>query len=515
MQVDPHANTHSHQHEQAVLGPILLGHGGKSIDLWATAAEHVQPGDFFVRNHRLVASVLWDIARQGIEPNAVQFSQACREIAFQRALEAISEPLKTRQALLRDPAIDHGDSLLSVLGRDFISELAGAGSSAGLTDNAKIVAAHARQREMLALLASAQDQLRSPSGAKRVSAIIESLVSESCKVSMPQRFDRGLSECLGAAIDGHDSVQRELHALGQDEARFPLWGIPQLDEHIPLRPGRFIPIGAHPGHGKTSLAMQCAVATTKHLGMNSVLIASAEMGGEDLAIQLACHEVECTRRDFERGTLAASERRQLDALVAKWREHDMRIREPSASTSAKDISAWARQRHQMYGGQVSLLIVDHIHALKRSDRQDENSWVAETTGILRDLARDLRIAVLAPAQFRKEGSGISRKEATEPPTPNDLKGSQAIHADATGVVLIWTKEVREDHNMVELLYAKNRFGPNGSCSAIFKKAQGQVFIERRQSAGKSPSNVAAQGAAVREPSHRISNEPHDDEDVLR
>ena len=141
-----------------------------------------------------------------------------------------------------------------------------------------------------------------------------------------------------------------------------------------------------------------------------------------------------------------------------------------------DISALARS---IVG--LRLVVVDYFGKIappadfRRSGRVE---YTTENSGALKDLARSLKIPVLALCQLNREVEARADKR----PQLSDLRDTGALEQDADGVIFLY----REDYyaepgtvnpdipSMMEVNLAKNRHGRVGKCDMAFSLASSRV-----------------------------------------
>jgi replicative DNA helicase len=129
----------------------------------------------------------------------------------------------------------------------------------------------------------------------------------------------------------------------------------------------------------------------------------------------------------------------------------------------------AKVRSQQRKTHVGLVIVDYLGLVKpppdapRHDRRVQVDAIAQG---LKNLARDLRVPILALAQLNR---GIEGR-ADKMPALSDLRESGGIEAAADVVLLMHraTNEIHGDVTDLTLFFAKNRHGPQALCHLNFE-----------------------------------------------
>lgn len=143
------------------------------------------------------------------------------------------------------------------------------------------------------------------------------------------------------------------------------------------------------------------------------------------------------------------------------------------------IAARARKHQQALarkGKTLDLVLVDHLHLVQASDRYRGNATaeLTETSGALKQLAKELNVPVVALAQLNRAVEGRDDKR----PTLADLRQSGSIEQDADLVLMLYREayylnarcsdprdegdriaRLMEVENQIEVIVTKNRNGP--------------------------------------------------------
>lgn len=254
-------------------------------------------------------------------------------------------------------------------------------------------------------------------------------------------------------------------------------GFDYLDKMLlGLGPGDLIVIAARPGLGKTSIGIQII----GHLAVEKKIpcaVFTLEMTAEQLAARLLFQQA---RADFQRYRSGYLKNEDMPQLIAA---NTALVRAPilldeTAGINVLQLRARARRFHHQHG--IGCLLVDYLQLMRPSryfnNREQE---VAEMSGGLKALAKELKIPVIVLAQLNRDiEKGGKRK-----PQLADLRESGAIEQDADVVAMLYepkpTKEEQaaqekdpdwSDHcRAVNLLVAKQRNGPTGDCKLLYQK----------------------------------------------
>lgn len=288
-------------------------------------------------------------------------------------------------------------------------------------------------------------------------------------------YERAMADPDGAA----DEAERLLWSVTQAESGDDVWapapamaqelinylqtteeaglstGIPDLDRKIiGWRPARLYIVAARPGMGKTGLALTVAANALRRGARVGVF--SLEMDRLELMIRLAAMISGVNAQRIEAKNLGEPEWTRLwDALgkISGWRL----VANDRAGLPITAIRQQARRAHA--AEPFDLLIVDYLQLVEgRGEKRGEQ--VADVARSLKNLARELRVPVLAAAQLNREVEG----RATKVPQLSDLRESGELEQAADLVAFIYRPEVYDPEDRpgeAELHIAKQRNGPLG------------------------------------------------------
>jgi len=254
------------------------------------------------------------------------------------------------------------------------------------------------------------------------------------------------------------------------------YGIPALDQLTSgIQVGQSIIIGARPGVGKSSLALQIAdrVACAGH----TVSFFSMEMEAGQLSMIRACAKAKVTRGQV--AVLPPTHDYMKDFLKAihEQAETPLFVDQPGTNTLAA-IKARASRIKAEHG--LGLIVIDYLQLMsgdngRGATRNDELTVISRG---IKQMARELGCAVITCAQLNRQASGPAAE-----PHLGHLRDSGAIEADADVVLLL--KPIAEVTNpanrtapiQVDALVEKNRTGARGVVELTFV-GKYQTFIPR-------------------------------------
>ncbi|MFH1863569.1 MAG: DnaB-like helicase C-terminal domain-containing protein, partial [bacterium] len=121
------------------------------------------------------------------------------------------------------------------------------------------------------------------------------------------------------------------------------------------------------------------------------------------------------------------------------------------------------RRLQVESG-VDLLIVDYLQLARSRQLENRVQEVSEISQGLKNLARELKVPVLALSQLSR---AVEQRGGQKRPQLSDLRESGSIEMDADVVMFLWKEDEEKQENIV-LDIAKHRNGPLRTINLFFK-----------------------------------------------
>ena len=423
--------------EQSVLGSVLLEN--EAIN---DALEVLNPDDFYRESHREIFRVMTELSDRIQPVDAITMTDALRT---RGKLEAIGGPA-------------------------YIAELAQCvPTAAHVAHYARIV----REKAVLRDLASTATEIASSAydNPHDVSGFVDNAEQQILAI---RRTNTGAACPVSETIGG---MLVDLHAglNGQGPKDVRLTGFRRLDQLTGgLGPTDMMLVAARPSIGKTSFI----TTIIDHIASTGagVMFFSAEMSQRDISARLVCAAAQVdllAYRQAERGFTKLSQ----VALDGIHREAErigaLNIFVDERPGNIGVISAKARRLARKV--QLGAICVDYLQLLDAQDRRaNRERQVAEISAGLKQLAKELRVPVIAAAQ-------LNRQSANRPdhrPQLSDLRESGSLENDADVVLLLHrpivyarqagvTTEV--DSTAAEVLIAKQRNGPTALLPMTFRE----------------------------------------------
>lgn len=256
--------------------------------------------------------------------------------------------------------------------------------------------------------------------------------------------------------DDHEDFLDDLDKPTRETILATPW--PDLDEHVKLKTGQVVVIGARPGHGKSLSGTQIAAKTAVEHRIPT-LVMSMEMRRFEVLRRIYAAEARVNLNRLNNHTLDDDDHARIAEVANRMQGAPLVIDDSSHTTLAH---LRARLRWMARKAPAKLVIVDYVQ-LMISSRKVENRAleVAELTRGLKLMANELDVCVIALAQLNRG----PEQRANKKPTLADLRESGSLENDADTVLLLHL-EPEESNGAkrlgeIDIIVAKNRNGPHG------------------------------------------------------
>jgi replicative DNA helicase len=282
----------------------------------------------------------------------------------------------------------------------------------------------------------------------------ESEVFSLTQTHLPRAFTP-VRDALAESFDRLD----ELHKQAQGLRGVPT-GFTDLDDALAgLQRSNLLILAARPGVGKTSLALNIAqnvaVKYKRPIGFSSL-----EMSREELVDRLLVAQADIDAWKLKTGKLSEEDFTKLSNAMGELAEAPIYI-DDTPGLSILEMRTKARRLQVEMG--VDLLIVDYLQLAQSRRLENRVQEVSEISQGLKNLARELKVPVLALSQLSRAVEQRGEKR----PQLSDLRESGSIEQDADVVMFMW-REDEEDMENMALDIAKHRNGPLKSIKLRFR-----------------------------------------------
>lgn len=413
---------HSQEAEESVLGAMLL-----DKDAVIAVAEFLTPEDFY-------------------DERLKEVYQACLDLYEDRKpidVLTVTERLKKKKDFAK-------------IGSSFLADLANKVPTAAHVEHYGRIVKDTATKRSLMNAASKLVNISMDEGldADEVLDAAESEVFALSQKSLSKAF-ASVRETLAESFDRLD----ELHKSGEGIRGVPT-GYEDLDNALAgMQASNLLILAARPGVGKTSLALNIAqnvaVKSKRPVGFFSL-----EMSKEELVDRLLVAQADIDAWKLKTGKLNDDDFTKLSDAMGELAEAPLFI-DDTPALSILEMRTKARRLQVEQG--LDLLIVDYLQLARSRQLENRVQEVSEISQGLKNLARELKIPVLALSQLSRAVETRGGKK----PQLADLRESGSIEQDADVVMFLWREEDENFENIM-LDISKHRNGRLGSIPLTFK-----------------------------------------------
>ena len=217
-------------------------------------------------------------------------------------------------------------------------------------------------------------------------------------------------------------------------------------------------VGARPGMGKTSFALNIATNVALQTGKN-VCIFSLEMSAEQLVNRIISSEAMIDSYALRTGKLDNDQWTEIANATSRLAGTNILI-DDTSGISVTGMKAKLRRVQNL-----GLVVVDYL-GLMQSDRKTDSrvNEVADISRALKVMAKELNVPIICCAQLNRGAENRTDKR----PMLSDLRDSGAIEQDADTVIFLYRSEYYnteandDEGSIAEVIIAKNRHGSTGN-----------------------------------------------------
>ena len=307
----------------------------------------------------------------------------------------------------------------------------------------------------------------------RYNNALKALLSGEAYEKVRARFDTELEALHGMIeikadrrnddiLEAYDHLVR---GLGNDGLNGCPTGFKLLNDHTGgWQPGNYIIIGARPGMGKTTIALDFAYAAA--LAGVSVMFVSLEMTSREVYYKLAAKKAGVPPSKMVRAYVNQSELEKVWGGLEYVSELPLYIfDDTSIDNTLQSIRDKARQVSRDYG--LGLVVVDYMQLMSGEGRSRDERIGDISKGFKR-LAKQMQIPVICLSQLSRQ---VEVRGGTKRPLLSDLRESGSLEQDADIILFPYRPEyyeIKEDEEgnsllgRAELIFAKHRMGQPAS-----------------------------------------------------
>ncbi len=418
--------------EMALLGSILV-----DKEMMATVSEIVVSGDFYAPLHEAIFVALYALYERGEPLDKV----------------ALAEELRNRGMLDKVGGMAYLNSLMDTVP-----------TAASAEYYARIVREKASLRELIH--AGTQITGLGFESEDDVEAAIDR--AEQVVYEVGNKSDRGSFASVPSLLLSTFQALERRHEQKGDRTGVTS-GYRDIDDYTAgWQPGNLVILAARPAMGKTSMALNMAVAAAKD-ERKPVAVFSLEMTKQELVERLLSSEARLDASKLRRGAIADRDWEKIGHAMGVLHELPIHLDDSGAPT-VTEIRSRLRRLKSAHG--LSCVIIDYLQLVRPStaagkqvNRNEELSDICRT---LKATAKDLEVPVIALAQLNRAVETRNDKR----PLLSDLRDSGAIEQEADIVTFLYrdayyNKETSPEPDATEFIIAKHRNGKVGTIKLRF------------------------------------------------
>ena len=419
---------HSLEAEEALLGSALL-----SRDAVSRLMEEVRPADFYSPSNQTVYEAMKGLFDTGKPIDTVTVS----ELIFKDSKNSKS------------------------INASYIARLVdNVPSSANFERYIEIVLEHSHRRKLLK--ASGRIELLAMAMDKEIHSVLDEAEQTIFTASDDAIGDGlvGVNDVLEGAIERIEEIENRGTGLSGLPTYFA-----DLDYYLSgLQEGNLIVLASRPSMGKSSLGLNISTNASKEGKV--VAFFSLEMTKEELVQRVLFSEAKVTSGDARKGQLGPEKWSRVVEAASKVNSLPLYFDDAPVIT-VTDIRAKSRRLKSSKG--LDLIVVDYLQLMQSSSGDNRQQEIAEISRNLKNLARELRVPILALSQLNRAAEAREDKR----PRLGDLRESGAIEQDADIVMMLYRDDYynpgTEIPGVAEVNIVKNRSGQTGKVELFFSK----------------------------------------------
>ncbi len=421
---------HNLEAEKSVLGSILIDQ-----DAIVKVAERLKPDTFYDPSHQQI--------------------YAAMEILYEKRSPIDAVTLTNQLKKMKE--------LDKVGGASKIAELSSlVSTSANVAHYAELVAETSIRRRMISYSAELSEFAFDDT--KEIRDLVDTAEQKVFALSQVHSTNAfiPLKETLAESFERLDELQRS----GSDLRGVPT-GFADLDHLLSgMQKSNMLILAARPGMGKTAFALNITqyVAVTARM---KVGFFSLEMSREELVDRLLVGQADIDSWRLKTGRLDNQDFLKLSEAMGVLAEAQIFIDDTPGMTV---YEMRTKARRLMAEHNIDLLVVDYLQLAQGRTKDNRVQEVGEISQGLKNIARELKIPVLALAQLSRAVESRGEKV----PQLSDLRESGSIEQDADVVMFLYRKDddIRES---VNLKIAKHRNGALGDIDLFFRGDRVRFF----------------------------------------
>jgi replicative DNA helicase len=423
---------HNLEAEMALIGSVLVDR-----EIMSTVGEIVQPSDFYAHVHETIFSALCELFYRGEPLDKI----------------TVAEALRTRDQLEKIGGLSYLSSLMNT-----VQTAASAGYYAKLI----------REKAVLRSLIHAGTQITQLGyeGEEDVDTALDQ--SEQMVFSIGERSTSGdfsaVSSLMKEAFEHIDYLFRS-----RGDRTGITSGISDIDNMTTgFQPGNFVIVAARPGMGKTSFALNMAVAAARE-SKEPIAFFSLEMSNNELIQRLICAEAQLSMHNLRRGKIETHQWEDISRAMGALHELPIYL-DDKGGLSVTEVRSRCRRLKATSG--LGAVFIDYLQLLRPgvlSKNVNRNEELSEICRTLKVTAKDLGVPIIALAQLNR---GVETRNDKRPMLA-DLRDSGSLEQESDLVAFLFRDGYYNpegpEPDVTEFIIAKHRNGPTGTVKMRFQK----------------------------------------------
>lgn len=261
---------------------------------------------------------------------------------------------------------------------------------------------------------------------------------------------------------------RELKELGNQEITGITTGFDELNRVTTgFNKGDLVIIGARPGMGKTTLALNIVQHILNH--NKGVAFFSLEMPAEQLMLRMLSAITSIPLSDLKIGKLDDEQWSELSRSTNFMMEKDFYVDDGSSLNIAQLRSKLRKLKSR--NPNIEIAVVDYLQ-LMRGGSKERHIEVGEISRGLKILARELQIPIVALSQLNRGVEGRDDKR----PLLSDLRESGSIEQDADIILFVYREDVYKEREQKQKIAKLENDGKKDEARNL-KKAMADEFMK--------------------------------------
>ncbi len=416
--------------EVSVLGGLLLDE-----DAFDEISDLITPEDFYKPSHQIIYRAICDLKHNRQPLDLITVSNYLKE---QKKLESIGG---TQYVL------------------DVVDRVV---SSANITNHAKIITDNSLLRKLISTSSKIVERAYNQEFTD-ITSFIDEAEASVFKIGEKDKSS-GLITAM-EAVRGSMIKIEELYGNKQETTGIPT-GFHEFDNMTAgLQKGELIILAARPSMGKTALSLNMALNMALREKKN-VAFFSLEMGKEAIMMRFLAQQARINMGDLRIGRISDNKWPELINAAGELSESSLFI-DDTSGLSPFELRAKCRRLKAQHN--LDVIVIDYLQLMRMKTKVDSREReVAEISGRLKELAKELQIPVIALAQLNRGVEGRTVKR----PMLSDLRESGSIEQDADLIMMLYReeyydKEDPEKRGTAECIIEKHRNGPTGTVKLTF------------------------------------------------